>query len=255
MIEKRRSVRVGVAALCVAVFAAAISVLACSPTPAPHSGQGSVQAPTPGISGARYSTNFPTTESPIGEDGRWVNGRAVGLDWHDVQSVLHKAYASAFSGVASRYDDSIAVLTTSFAPNQFAQGTVFRAVGYSPSASHEVELLLRFQVTAHSARGYEVLWGHDGGLAIVRWNGPLGNYSALREGPNIGQAVEGDVLRVEIVGGVISVFKNGSLVATGPPDTTWTDGQPGIGFWPKPGATLQNYGWKSYTAGSLQTLH
>jgi len=59
--------------------------------------------------------------------------------------------------------------------------------------SHEIELLLHFQITASNARGYEVLWGVTGECNIVRWNGPLGNYTPLLSvsGPNIGAAVDG----------------------------------------------------------------
>ena len=232
----------------------------------------------PASSGNFYATNFPNAENPISEGGKWINGKAVGLDWNNAQSVPGKAYASVLSGATgSRYDDSIAHLSTSvatFTPNQFAQGIVYRAAGYAagsiggnwmvrflyratgyaPAASdHEVELLLRFQITPHSARGYEVLWGHSGSLAIVRWNGPVGNYTALLElgDPGIGPLVDGDVLRAEIIGSVIKVYKNGVLVMTGPTNTTWTDGQPGMGFWPVDSATPQNLGWKSYQAGNL----
>jgi hypothetical protein len=184
----------------------------------------------------------------LSEGGKWVNGKDAGIDWNNAQSAAGKGIATAFS---LTYDDNIAVLTTSFPANQYAQGTVFRAPGYSPGVSHELELLLHFQITPHSARGYEVLWAQDGGMAIVRWNGPVGDYTALIEAPNIAPAVDGDVLRAEIVDGVIKVYKNGSLLLTGPLNTSWTDGQPGIGFWPKPGATFANYGWKNYTAGSL----
>jgi len=124
--------------------------------------------------------------------------------------------------------------------------------GYrNPGDAHEIELLLRFRISANNARGYEVLWGQDGVIAIVRWNGPLGDYTSLLEGPNIGAAVDGDTLRAEIVGTVVKVYKNGTLVATGPSNSTWTDGQPGMGFWPLPGATLASYGWKSYLAGNV----
>ena len=180
----------------------------------------------------------------------WINGKAVGLDWNNVRTLDGKAFASA---VASGYNDDIAVLNTTFAANQYAQGTVFRAPGYSPGVSHEVELLLRFWITAHNARGYEVLWGQSGELNIVRWNGVLGDYTPLGgvAGPNIGAAVDGDVLCAEIVDRVIKVYKNGSLVFTGPPNSTWTDGEPGMGFWPTAGATPQSYGWKAFEAGSL----
>jgi hypothetical protein len=197
-----------------------------------------------------YSTNFSLTENPISEGGTWINGKAVGLDWNNAQSVPGKAYASA---IAMGYNDNIAVLNTTFAANQYVQGIVYRSSGYSPGVSHEIELLLRFRITANNARGYEVLWAHDGKIAIVRWNGPLGNYTPLLEGPNVGAAVDGDVLRADILGSVIKVYKNGSLVATGPSDMVWTDGQPGMGFWPKLGATLESYGWKAFQAGGCKS--
>jgi hypothetical protein len=34
----------------------------------------------------RYTTNFPLTENPISEGGRWINGGAVGLDWTNVST-------------------------------------------------------------------------------------------------------------------------------------------------------------------------
>lgn len=205
------------------------------------------------VSGSTYSTNFSLTEDPLSEGGKWINGKAVGLDWNNVRSASGRAFASDFTGVPSRYSDPIAHLNTAFTPNQFAQGTVARAPGYSPPDGHEVELLLRFQITARNARGYEVLWAHTGQIAIVRWNGPVGDYTPLPgvDGIQIGAPVEGDVLRAEIVGSVIRVYKNGSLVVTAPSDTTWTSGQPGIGFWPLAGATLASFGWKTFSAGSL----
>ena len=114
--------------------------------------------------------------------------------------------------------------------------------------------VLRFRITANNARGYEVLWGQDGEVYVVRWNGPLGNYTALGgiPDPGPGRAVEGDVLRAEIIGNMIRVYKNGSLILTASdPNSTFTDGQPGIGFWPTSGSTLASYGWKNFQAGSL----
>jgi hypothetical protein len=216
----------------------------------PASAASNAVTPTGGTGGASYSTNFPATENPISQGGMWINGKAAGLDWNNVQTTPGKAFAAAFVG---GYDDPIAVLNTAFTANQYVQGTVYRAPGYSPTTNHEIELLLRFRITPDSARGYEILWGHGGELNIVRWNGPYGSYTPLLGtiGPNIGAAVDGDVLRGEVMGNVVRVYKNGTLVATSPADNTFTDGQPGIGFWPRPGATLQNFGWKSFSAGSL----
>jgi hypothetical protein len=195
-------------------------------------------------------------ENPLSEGRQWVNGKAVGLDWNNPLTVPGRALASVNSGLGvSRYDDSIAHLSTSvatFTPNQFAQGTVYKAAGYSPSGSHEVELLLRFQTAAHNARGYEVLWGITGYIAIVRWNGPLGGYTPLYDpgAGSISVPLDGDVLRAQITGDTITVYKNGSLVAT-VSDSTYATGQPGMGFWPIDGATAANLGWKSYQAGNL----
>src|SRR5262249_30633736 len=154
---------------------------------------------------ATFSTTFNFTENPISDGGNWVAGQVVGLDWNNPRAMPGKAFASTNSGLgSSRYDDSIAHLSTSvatFTANQYAQGTVFKAAGYTTTGSHEVELLLRFQITAHSAQGYEILWGIAGYIAIVRWNGPLGNYLALYDpGPgSISVPADGDVLRAEIV--------------------------------------------------------
>jgi hypothetical protein len=195
-----------------------------------------------------YSTDFNATENPVSENNMWTNGKTDGLAWNDVKTVSGIACGAHILD-GPRYADCIAHLNTSFAADQWAQGTVYRVPGYSnPSDGHEIELLLRFKITANTARGYEVLWAQNGHLAIVRWNGPLGNYTSLKEGPNIGLAVEGDVLRMEIKGSVITVFKNGTLVAT-TTNSTWTDGQPGVGYWPLPGSTLESYGWKDFEAG------
>jgi len=216
-----------------------------------ESAQSSSQSVTTAASssGAGYSTTFTSAENPISDGGRWRNGKAQGGYWNDVQTVPGKAYGAQ---VVNGYDDDIAVLTTSFNPNQYAQATVTRASAYSPGVAHEVELLLRFQITNGNARGYEVLWGQQGYLNIIRWNGSLGDFTGIVsiEGWQIGPAVEGDVLRAEVVGDTISVYRNGSLVASAR-DSRWTDGQPGMGFWPTPGSTPQNYGWKYYEAGSL----
>lgn len=206
-----------------------------------------------------YSTDFNLTENPISEGGKWVTGKTNGLDWNNPKTASGVAIASVLSGLgSSRYDDNIAHLSTSFQTfnaNQYAQGTVHLAQGYS--ASHEIELLLHFSISSHDAQGYEVLWGVTGYLAVVRWNGPLGNYTALYD-PGLGSIPvphDGDVLRAEMNGNIIKVKLNGSTVATvdvsaagGP---IWSSGQPGFGFWPVDNAVPKNYGWNSFAAGNL----
>ena len=101
------------------------------------------------------------------------------------------------------------------------------------------------------------MWGHSGYLAIARWNGPLGKYTALYDpgDPGIGQPNDGDVLRAEIRGDIIEVYKNGATVAvvnvTALGGDVWKDGQPGMGLWPVDSSDPASLGWKSYAAGSL----
>jgi hypothetical protein len=204
---------------------------------------------------ALFQTSFASSEVPLSEGGKWTNGKAVGIDWNDVRSASGRAHASVRSGITGRrYDDSIAHVNPSFLAfpsRQFAEGTVYRLAGYAPAGSHhEIELLLHFQITPHTARGYEVLWGWDGPLGIVRWNGPIGKYTTLCVA-DLGRLQDGDVVRAQIVDGLIDVYKNGRLVATGPRDTTWIGGQPGVGFWPVESSDAEAYGWKSYRAGEL----
>ena len=213
-----------------------------------------------GISGL-YSTTFTATEDPISEGAIWTNGGAVGLDWNNVKTANGRAYGSVN---VSGYDDDIAHLKTSyidFNADQYVEATVYREVGYAPStAKHEIELLVRFQITANNARGYEILWGGGGGVNgecyIVRWNGVVTSYTAMAGG-NFDPLVDGDVCRVEISGNTITVKVNGSTILTDQINDfggdVWTDGQPGIGFWPKVDANVDpsKYGWKDWTAGNL----
>jgi hypothetical protein len=227
-----------------------------TPCPPPQFGvEGGSSATTTCPSGTgNYTTSFDLTENPLSEGGRWITGKLVGLDWNNPLTESGHVRASVRSGLTgNRYDDSIAHLSDSFvdfSPNQYVQATVYRAPGYAPSGSkHEVELLLRFAIAAHNARGYEVLWGWDGDFAVVRWNGPLGNYTTLYSN-FLEQLVDGDVVRAEINGSTIRVYKNGVLKAA-PTDGTFSDGQPGIGFWPVDSSTPANYGWKDVAAGNL----
>jgi len=244
-----------------------VPALGRSQTPCPPSSLtvvgGSSQSAATCSAATSYSTDFLGNETPLSEGGKWIDGKSEGLDWNNVQSAAGKAYASILSGATgNRYDDSIAHLDPAFLAcnaNQYAQGTVYRAAGYSPTSGHEIELLLRFEITPHDAHGYEVLWGISGYIALVKWNGASGSYNAIYDpGPgSIPAPNDGDVLRAEISGNSLVVKRNGSIVSGFPRDisgtglSTWDSGQPGIGFWPVDSATPANYGWKHYEGGNL----
>ena len=41
-----------------------------------------------------YTTNFPLTENPISENGRWIGGKSVDLAWSDFQSTPGFAFGT-----------------------------------------------------------------------------------------------------------------------------------------------------------------
>lgn len=200
-----------------------------------------------------FSTNFLLTENPISEGGKWVDGKTVGLDWNDIQSAANAdgTGRGGFAGAptAVDFDDSIAHLAATVDPNQFAQGICYLQSGYSP-VGHEIELLLRFQITPHGARGYEVYWSLNQGIYIVRWNGPRGDFTYLNNSDSNVPAT-GRKLRAEMIGSTINVYLDDVLNVSAT-DGTWTDGHPGLGAGPYPTvSTLTSYGWSSWAGGAL----
>ncbi len=205
---------------------------------------------------ASYSTTFAANENPLSEGGVWTTGKTLGLDWNDVQTGGGNAYATAFNNLAVAADDSIAQLSSNIGigVDQTISGTIHRAPGYNSSGQHEIELFVRMKITAHNARGYEVNWNAQNNYAqIVRWNGALSNYTYLKEIAFRKVPADGDVVKVTAIGTsptIISVYLNGSFVDSAT-DSTWSDGQPGIGFWATSGDTFASFGWASIEASGL----
>jgi hypothetical protein len=135
-----------------------------------------------------------------------------------------------------------------------AQGVV-RSVSQNSSIFEEVELRLRTTIAAHSIVGYEVnfrvLSGGDCYIQIVRWNGPMGNFTLLNSvyGPGIH---DGDVVKATIVGHTITAYINGNQLVQAF-DSAITSGNPGMGFFNQNGAPSvdSDYGFKSFYAAEL----
>jgi hypothetical protein len=197
-----------------------------------------------------YTTNFSATENPISEGGKWTNGGAVGIDFRDVQTANGRAYSS---GIVSGYDDCIACLS-GYPANQSVQATIYRDPSYTAPSTHEVELHLRTTITAKSIRTYEMdFWFAGSTLQIVRWNGQVGDFTVLNAtGPGLSSLVTGDVIKAQISGSTITVYKNGNLIATCT-DNVLTSGNPGMGFFVRPGGTLDKFCISSLTAAALGT--
>ena len=198
-----------------------------------------------------YATSFSADEVPVSEQGQWVNGRAVGLDWKDVSTRSGVAFGADASG-HPHYDDPTAILSGVWGPNQTAQAKVHTVNQNSNHVYEEVEIRLRTTISPHRNAGYEINFRctHDGTqyVEIVRWNGRLGDFTYLQQvegGPGL---YDGDVVRASIIGSVITAFINGTQVAQAT-DPTFTQGNPGMGFYLDGKAGLNaDYGFTFFSA-------
>jgi hypothetical protein len=197
-----------------------------------------------------YATRFPLSENPVSENGNWECGKTTGLDWADITTFPGHAYGLE-SGVTG-YDDSTALLTGAWGPNQTAEATVYNAHP-NDKLWEEVELRLRSALSPHVATGYEILFScRRSKLAyqdIVRWDGPLNKFTYLshKVGAEFGVA-DGDVVKATMVGNLITVYKNGVVMAQAK-DGTFATGRPGMGFFLSGGTgTNRDYGFTSFSA-------
>jgi hypothetical protein len=98
----------------------------------------------------------------------------------------------------------------------------------------EVSLRLRSSLSPHRCTGYEISnslrKGKSAYLIIVRWNGPLADFTYLVQvgGAKYGVTTD-DVVKATIVGNVITAYKNGVELAR-VTDNTYPTGKPGMGF-------------------------
>ena len=162
-------------------------------------------------------------------------------------------FAFGTNGPRNDYDDSYALLS-GFGPDQTAEAVVVRSPNLVTGITHEVELLLRFSDDATTARGYECLFNYEGNLEIVRWNGPIGNFTPLPLTGNgqgsLGRPLgTGDRIKATIVGNRIRSYINDVLMVEAI-DSTYATGQPGISFFTRPGGNSEHFGLTSYTVSS-----
>ena len=181
-----------------------------------------------------YTTTFPLTENPISEGGQWVNGKTVGLDWADCASVPGMIQGRQNNGGGPSYNDSTALLTGTWGSNQDVTVTLNRGAGVVEGNYPEVEIRLRSSLSPHVCTGYEIMYSlrtsSDCYISVARWNGPFGNFTPLASVVG-SQCVltNGSTLRATVIGSTITVYQNG-VVITNCTDTTFTAGNPGVGF-------------------------
>jgi len=218
-------------------------------------------------SAATYTTHFPNAEDPISEGGNWRNGAVDGVDWTNCRTKPGLVFGTESGTNSNQYDDATCLLTGTWGPLQTAEATVFSR-NQSDAYFQEVELRLHSTVSAHSCTGYEVLFRvlRPGGYAtIVRWNGPLGNFTYLNQKTNSNYKgiQSGDVVKASIdASGTIVGYVNGVEVIRAV-DTTYPGGNPGVGFWllarggllrsGQGKGTNADYGFSAFTATDGRT--
>ncbi len=211
------------------------------PTGSDTTGSASSSASSSATTGS-YSTSFALTESPISEGGTWkrANNRFT-----SVRTAGGNAFGT--NGVADGYDDSYALLA-GFGPDQEAEAVIYRSAALAVGTTHEVELLLRFTDDSQNARGYECLFAYDGSVAQMRWDGGVGDFTALNSTGDFGygrQLQTGDVVKATITGDTLRMYINGTLMLT-TVDSMYATGQPGISFFTRPGGDSANFALSSY---------
>jgi hypothetical protein len=204
-----------------------------------------------GIKGS-YSTTFPLTENPISEGGSWTNGGATGLDWANVQTTPGLSFGTGPVNAGTySYADPTAVLKGVWAQDQQVQATVKVRGAYGRACCKEVELLIRMTITRNSITGYELncsVVRAGPYLTLVRWNGPLNNFTYLVS--NATTCVNGDVLKLTAVGNTFTVYKNGVQVLQGT-DATFQKGSPGVGFYNNVDTNWSGFGLSNFSASNV----
>jgi len=82
----------------------------------------------------------------------WTNGQTHGIDWKDMQTTPGFAFGTQVN--SQTYDDSTAVLTGAWGPNQFVQATVKIVKPCNAIDYEEVELRTNSAISAHSITGW-----------------------------------------------------------------------------------------------------
>lgn len=200
------------------------------------------------VFGRDYSTSFaspPAPENPVSEQGNWINGRVNGLNWNNVRTTAGFAFGTQ-SG-SDIFADSTALLTGAWGADQSAQAVIHIVAQDVGIAAEESEIRLRSwmtttpcpgQTTGGCNTGYEINFSAVSGnnyVQIVRWNGPLGNFTLLdARSPAIH---DGDVVKATISGDTITAFVNGTQILQ-VTDTTYNAAycsthpcNPGMGFY------------------------
>jgi hypothetical protein len=186
------------------------------------------------VGAVTYSTTFDATEYPISEGGRWAKSSNA---WTYVRTANGQAYGT--NGITNSYDDSVAFLS-GFGPDQTVEAVVQINAG-TVGPTHEVELWLRASDDTNNLRGYELCFGLSGYVQLGVWNGPFGDVLSMDSNQPLAWTPNtplrnGDRIKAQIVGNTIKAWVN-DVLKLHTVHTKFTTGQPGIGFFIRPGGS------------------
>lgn len=191
----------------------------------------------------------PTTnETQATVGGKLIPRTANG--WTDVavtNGVIHGT-----NGPADAYDDSYALIAGDWGNDYEIDATVKRsaALVIGDNTSHEIELNVGLVQTATTIVLTEVLFAHYGAVQIFGW-GPgamsdTSRFTGELGGGQSGPILDGSKLRVVKVGKTVTAFvaPPGGIYAqiAQASNIQFDTGNPGIGFFTRPGGNSANYG-------------
>lgn len=183
-----------------------------------------------------YSTTFPATENPISEGGVWRHNPNNGWNTAKVRTVGGAARPNALSGQGGSTDDAYALLDLAKVAVP-ANVEVIVTLDLGTGTTQEHEILLRASDSDTGVTAYECLYNANGGsVQIMRWNGPLGNYTEITgSASSPGSGSTGNQLRATIVGPNITFYWRANSGAAWTQigtatDSTYANGSAGIAF-------------------------
>lgn len=195
-----------------------------------------------------YTTNFDNAENPLSEGGNWVNGGVNGTVWANVKTLNGAAHGTQ-SSASRQYSDSTSLVSGTWGNDQTVTAMV--QLGAVSAQYPEVEIRLRSEISPNVNRGYEILFSvlQTGSyIQIVRWNGPLGDFTYLNDSCSSVRLSDGDVVKASMIGTTIRAYVNDGQVCQAS-DSTYSSGKPGIGFYLESNWSAQdNFGFKDFTA-------
>lgn len=203
-----------------------------------------------------FADDFPLTQNPYTGRGQGLGGASFFGDWKDVQTSPGKCFGSYLIQESDDYLDSFIVFDTGSA-DHYVEAVIYRSsAGYNAGVTHEAQLIVRAGGTDGDVEMWEVISEHQSTSSqLVHWDGPLNSVTpdsySTGDGGLGATPQDGDVFRFEAVGNTLTVKWNGATVGTKSTSLYNTNTMAGIMFFPRQGATLANFGFKSIEVGPL----